>query len=398
MRYFGDVKNCNTLLIEAFFRTVERAYTPEDLASQNKARPSSVRATPLFDSGDAPTTDEHTDLFIPDSAGPKSTIQKPRDSTIQRQLVAKAKSDASAPALEKLRSQIFAIHLCKEEGICSNAGACCFELSRNRSHHKVSYLEQKEWAEAITVGVKNVSLERPPADWIAKYQEGWNRTTMKRGKRTSDPIEQVPAQPTQPSQTVQNQAPVIHYNMAPTAPARSRYSPEYRHSHPYSRRPQHHRPRYQPYERQRAPTLSSPIRGVDNREALQKYKEFLLYDEADPPRRQAIESAIDVAQAQWLDDLEILKLPATVDTLEKHKVPSGIAMLIVKKVSEFKRVYNGQAELRAAEGLIGMGNPRGNQQPNQPSFQPASHRQTGGYYGEIEEPEWDDEIDYFDEY
>ena len=67
---------------------------------------------------------------------------------------------------------------------------------------------------------------------------------------------------------------------------------------------------------------------------------------------------MDVVYAQFLDDLEILKLPATVETLEKHRVPSGIAMLIVKRVSEFKRIYNGQAELIAAQGLIGMGDSR----------------------------------------
>jgi hypothetical protein len=251
------------------------------------------------------------------------------------------------------------------------------------------------------VGNRGVTVDRPPPEWIAKYQDGWNKTTMKRGKRKSDSIQSTVE--LAPPPAIQPQAPVINYNMAPAppAPVQSRFSYSYGNSHPYARQAYAYPRRTHQIDRQRAPMPSSPIRGVDNKEALAKYKDFLLQDESDPPRRQAIESSMDVVHAQFLDDLEILKLPATVETLEKHRVPSGIAMLIVKKVSEFKRVYNGQTELMAAQGLLGMGESRSTiDQPNrQPSFQSALQytHQSEGYHIREDDPIWDEEMDYFDD-
>jgi hypothetical protein len=408
MKQYGDQKNCNTLAIEAFYKTIDRAHTPEVPKATTKARPTSIRETPL----DFEPTSPEDDVFsgyVPDTTSLpiyKSSVQKPRDSITNRQLAEKAIRDSSASAQEAIRSQIFNIHECKEEGICSNAGGCCYVLKRSRTHHKVDVLQQDEWAKHIIVGTKNVTIDKPPLEWIAAYQDtGLNKTIMRRGKRKPDSTDPTigTANTAQP-QAVQPQAPVINYNMAPapSAPVQSRFPYEYGHSHPYGQRAYAPPRRTKYYERQQAPLPSSPIRCINNSEALAKYKAFLLQDEAEPPRRQAIESAMDVAQAQFLDDLEILKLPTTIGTLERHKVPSGIAMLIVKRVSEFKRAYNGQEELFAAQSLMGMGNSRSttNQLTRQPSFQPASQysRRMEEYNGGADEPVWDEEMDFFDEW
>ncbi|PMD22344.1 hypothetical protein NA56DRAFT_658259 [Hyaloscypha hepaticicola] len=57
-----------------------------------------------------------------------------------------------------------------------------------------------------------------------------------------------------------------------------------------------------------------------------------------------------------LDNIEEFKLPLTVEALERHNVPAGIAKYLAKRVSNFKYKYNGEQELRAAEGLLGMDN------------------------------------------
>jgi hypothetical protein len=63
-----------------------------------------------------------------------------------------------------------------------------------------------------------------------------------------------------------------------------------------------------------------------------------------------------VTVTQWLDDIEELKLPSIVEALERHNVPAGIAKYLAKRVSNFKREYNREQELRAIKGLIRMGN------------------------------------------
>ncbi len=65
-----------------------------------------------------------------------------------------------------------------------------------------------------------------------------------------------------------------------------------------------------------------------------------------------------MAVTQWLDDIEELKLPSTVEALERHNVPAGIVKYLAKRASDFKREYNEEQELHAAKGLIGMGNQR----------------------------------------
>jgi hypothetical protein len=48
MKYSGDLKNCNTLLVKAFYKSINRATTPEDPKSKTKARPNTIREIPLI--------------------------------------------------------------------------------------------------------------------------------------------------------------------------------------------------------------------------------------------------------------------------------------------------------------------------------------------------------------
>ncbi|PMD13789.1 hypothetical protein NA56DRAFT_711623 [Hyaloscypha hepaticicola] len=102
-----------------------------------------------------------------------------------------------------------------------------------------------------------------------------------------------------------------------------------------------------------------------------------------------------------------LKLPSTVKALERHNVPAGIAKYLAKRVSDFKREYNGEQELRATGGLLGMSNqrPKIHQPTRQPIFQTASQysrqveeqmgTQMEDYYSGVEDPVWEEEIDFF---
>jgi hypothetical protein len=67
-----------------------------------------------------------------------------------------------------------------------------------------------------------------------------------------------------------------------------------------------------------------------------------------------------VAVTQWLDDIEELKLLLIVEALKRHNVLARIVKYLVKRVSDFKREYNGEQELHAVKGLIRMGNQRPN--------------------------------------
>jgi predicted HTH domain antitoxin len=62
-----------------------------------------------------------------------------------------------------------------------------------------------------------------------------------------------------------------------------------------------------------------------------------------------------VVIAQWLDNIKELKLPLIIKALERYHVLARIAKYLAKRVSDFKREYNGKQELRAVKGLIGMG-------------------------------------------
>ena len=62
-------------------------------------------------------------------------------------------------------------------------------------------------------------------------------------------------------------------------------------------------------------------------------------------RYQVIKNAINIAQAQFLNNLKILKLLLIVKTFKKHIIPLRIAILVIKRVSEFKRVFNRQEEI-----------------------------------------------------
>ena len=68
MKYVRDYKNCNTLVVKAFFKIVNRAIMLElDLKDKtNKSRPDIIRVIPLFDID--PPSDNPFNDFVPDIA------------------------------------------------------------------------------------------------------------------------------------------------------------------------------------------------------------------------------------------------------------------------------------------------------------------------------------------
>jgi len=50
---------------------------------------------------------------------------------------------------------------------------------------------------------------------------------------------------------------------------------------------------------------------------------------------------------QFLNNLKILKLLIIIKTLKKYKVSLEIIILVIKRVSEFKKVFNRQEEIIA---------------------------------------------------
>jgi hypothetical protein len=99
-----------------------------------------------------------------------------------------------------------------------------------------------------------------------------------------------------------------------------------------------------------------------------------------------------------------------VEALKRYHIPTEIAKYLAKRISDFKREYNGKQELYAVKGLIGMDTQRTN--INQPArlltFQPVLQysrqleeqmgAQTDRYYSRVEDPDWEEEVDFFEEY
>jgi hypothetical protein len=92
MKHAGDHKNYNTLVIKAFYKTVDRVVTLEpNHKDNNKSRLNIVQVTPLFDI-DPPSDNPFNDfvLNITKSSISNTVIPQPRDLITNRQLTAKA--------------------------------------------------------------------------------------------------------------------------------------------------------------------------------------------------------------------------------------------------------------------------------------------------------------------
>ncbi len=117
-----------------------------------------------------------------------------------------------------------------------------------------------------------------------------------------------------------------------------------------------------------------------------------------PRRRAAIERVIQTIKDEFLD-LEQLKTPESVQLLRSSGVPGGIALLVSKRVSEFKTLFKRQQQVTAAEGLVAVGVPQFMSNPH-PPFQSISSlrnqiRSTGGE--QEDEFVWGTEVDFFDD-
>jgi hypothetical protein len=86
MKQYGDQKACSTLAIEAFYKMIDRAHTPEAPKTMTKARLTSIRETLL----DIELTSPEDDVFsgyVPDTTSLpiyKFSLPKPRDSITNR--------------------------------------------------------------------------------------------------------------------------------------------------------------------------------------------------------------------------------------------------------------------------------------------------------------------------
>jgi len=191
LRHLGEKRTCYKLLIDALYQTFERTKTPPPVDSKNnKARPKTSRPVSLHD--DSMLNDPESDLDEyeqdSDNLPASKTTKRPRDSITSRQLNLKKTRDASTDTKEATRQKIFVFHVCTEDR-CDNYRGCCYKLKSTKTHHRVTALEQDEWARHVIIGFEDVSIDTPPAAWIAKYLEGYNRTNVKRqGNKKADTL------------------------------------------------------------------------------------------------------------------------------------------------------------------------------------------------------------------
>src|SRR6266536_3732097 len=392
MRHSGDTKNCDSILVDALYKTFDRLTTPDvdiKASKTTKSKASTVRATPL---NIRPPLDNYSDPFPDDVNEPDFVLDepalptlkpvvRPRDSATSRQLAQKAVRDSGVTAVEKIRQSIYAYYTCKDLR-CSNKSGCCYHFKSRKTHHKISHLEQEEWAQDVVYNFEDVTIDRPRRAWLINYQDGYAQTTMKRsGKKTA-------STPTTPD--IEVLAPVQQPVQQPQQPPY--YAPQPPYGYPYAPPPQYP-PQYPPihqesqHQRRAAapppsspPRASSPIQATDNDELMNAFGRYLLLHENRLARRQAIEKAIELIQEQFIE-YDSLRSVKTLQRLEAHGVPIGIIDLIKTKRSQFSTVYRAQREMAAVQGLIGMGNarPPTTATNQQPAFQPISQysRQSG---------------------
>ena len=68
MKYIGDYKNCNTLTVKAFFKTIDRDIIPDpNPKDRNKSQPDTIQTTSLFNL-DSPSNNIFNE-FVPDITG-----------------------------------------------------------------------------------------------------------------------------------------------------------------------------------------------------------------------------------------------------------------------------------------------------------------------------------------
>ena len=368
--YQGEKRWPFELVVIATFDTVDRNSTPPPAAKKGKARPNTVKLISLLsDSVDSQQSsdqedDEEADIPV---AAPKKT----RDSSTNRQLASKAIRDTADDKKEVIRKRIFALHHCIDER-CSNLRGCCFKLRSRKTHHKINILEQGQWALSVLNEIEGITLETPPLDWIAKFEEGFHETEMKKsGTRRAEPKNEA----IQAAPPLSN-TPEVHYHYAPPAnptppPMQPAIQPvpyaQPQFGAPYGYYPpgfspfnQHPQSRKRPHFDQGSrsvplapPAPSSPILAPNDAPDLMiAFKEFVLLGEMPLAKKEALKGALDTITDEFIE-LEQLKDKAVIERLIASGMKQGIADLISKSVSIFKLDYKGKRD--ASEGLLALG-------------------------------------------
>ena len=408
----SDRKNAHKITIDAVYQSFDRSVTPppeKPAKGKSKARPETVRLTRLDTSdSETGTIEDEDDYDTSDSQDldQPPPLYKSRDSMTNRQLKEKRSRDKRLPAEEYNRKQLFAHHKCTRDG-CENRSGACFYIKSKDSHHKLLPTELDEWAQLI--GVDDITLKRPPQDWVLEYLKGYNEMKCKRkGKKDTDekkdkvreegtptptttttqPIDRpvhyvLPTQPvlptyyhTQPQYPVQPQYPAH-------PPPPTYYDPQYNHwvAPPRLRRP----PPPPPLPR---PTIySSPIR-EPIQEVHKGLEEYLLEKAQDEEERVIITRGLEVIRKHKIK-VEQLKNNVAIQTLLDGGIRADIIMQIQDQAKEFKVIWQGHRA--ATEGLIKL------QQSHSQSLGgggsiASTYRQQMGSFGE------DQTANYFDSY
>jgi hypothetical protein len=79
--------------------------------------------------------------------------------------------DNALPLEQLIEKNIFNTWRYRKER-CDNRRGCCFVLKSTGNHYKVMTLQQAEWAEAITKHHRGATLNQPPYDLIARFEDG----------------------------------------------------------------------------------------------------------------------------------------------------------------------------------------------------------------------------------
>jgi hypothetical protein len=416
LQHAGEKKLPNEMLIDAIYTTVDRENSLNPASQKdNKGRPETSRRTRLITSSEEEDADEEVDDSEPVLLEGRKSQKKPRDSITNRQLQQKKDREQRSDSLENTRQQIFSRHICNEDR-CPNRSGCCYK-TKEGSHHKISPVEQEEWAQCVIAGAQDATVQLPPRYWLARYTtEGYNEMKFKRtGSRKQD----MSTASTTPTESTLSKAVEVHNHFAaPTTahppPQASIFGPppsyfgtpyegyNYASSLPQQPSQRQHIKRHQSnaLTSKPVPSPSSPIRPTtDPDNSMTQFVEWLSENELMPDRRRAFKITLQVIQKQMLD-LEQLKQPEGRDILEKGGVPAGVALLFSKQVSEFKKIYKAQQEVdsAAAKALTEVRTGRPLEQYS--GFSSASElRQLGGSRWDegTSELQWEPELDYFDE-
>ena len=101
----------------------------------------------------------------------RTSSKQPRDSITNRMLKEKRARDDALPSERLIEKNIFSTWRCREER-CDNRRGCCFVLKSSGQHYKVTTPQQAEWAAAIANNHGGATLNQPPYDLIARFEDG----------------------------------------------------------------------------------------------------------------------------------------------------------------------------------------------------------------------------------